>query len=78
MGGPGQVCTISPPRTGPCVSDAGGPVTYEGLLYGVDSYGNSDLCDGEKPDITTSVPFHIEWIRQKIERSGFRISESIK
>lgn len=69
-GGPGQVCTISPRGSGPCVNDSGGPVTFQGKLFGIDSYGNSDLCDGEKPDITTSVPFHFGWIRDKLQNKS--------
>lgn len=69
-GGVGQVCTISPAGSGPCVNDGGGPVTYNGFLYGIDSYGNSDLCDGAKPDITSSVPFHYDWIRRVIAENS--------
>lgn len=68
-GGPGQVCTISPRGSGPCVNDAGGPVTYQGKLFGIDSYGNSENCDGEKPDITSSVPFHYGWIMEAVQRN---------
>lgn len=58
----GEFCSISPRGSGPCNNDSGGPVVWEEKLYGIDSYGHSDKCDGEKPDVTTSVAFHFNWI----------------
>jgi len=65
-----EFCSISKKGSGPCHNDSGGPVTYQGRLYGIDSYGNSDYCDGEKPDITTSIPFHFNWIIEMINKNS--------
>ncbi|XP_043277367.1 chymotrypsin-1-like [Venturia canescens] len=57
-----QVCTFNPDvETGACHGDSGGPLTIDGILVGVTSWGFE--CASKKwPAVLTRVSEHVDWI----------------
>lgn len=74
---PQQMCTLSEDISnvvnGSCTGDAGGPLTYHGMLLGVLSHEGA--CVDGKPDIYTSVPNYLLWIMMNCDATFFEAYE---
>ncbi|KAL7052089.1 hypothetical protein ACKWTF_004761 [Chironomus riparius] len=46
-----------------CVSDNGSPFMVNDIVYGFQSYGQLEACDGNKPNLVQNVFLHIDWIK---------------
>lgn len=70
---PNQMCTFSEDIynvvNGSCTGDAGGPLTYNGMLLGVLSQVGA--CVDGKPDIFTTVPHYFLWIMMNCDATFF-------
>lgn len=50
---------------GACFGDSGGPLTCNGRLAGVVSWGSGDCTPGV-PNVYTRIHYHTGWIRQRL------------
>ncbi|XP_057320830.1 chymotrypsin-2-like isoform X1 [Microplitis mediator] len=60
----GNICTLTVPGQGACGGDSGGPLTDNGILIGIVSYGLP--CAIGFPDVYTRVFHYRDWINQTI------------
>lgn len=60
----GSVCTFTKQNEGLCMGDSGGPLTVEGQLLGIVSWGMP--CARGYPDVFTRVPVFEKWIKEKM------------
>lgn len=60
----GSVCTLTKQNEGLCMGDSGGPLTVEGQLLGIVSWGMP--CARGYPDVFTRVPVFEKWIKEKM------------
>lgn len=58
-----QLCAISMNGKGTCFGDSGGPVTYQGELVGIVSWGSLEGCATTWPDVSASVAYFHDWIQ---------------
>lgn len=58
----GTLCAFSREGEGPCNSDSGGPLTSNGQLIGIVSFGKP--CGRGVPDGYTRVSIFLKWIRE--------------
>ncbi|MGV9314133.1 S1 family serine peptidase [Streptomyces sp. NPDC003691] len=65
--GASHVCSYAGTRVGACQGDSGGPFVVGGVLVGVISWGIP--CAKGHPDVHTSVPAHLEFIKQAMTAS---------
>ncbi|KAK0087998.1 hypothetical protein PV325_008052 [Microctonus aethiopoides] len=61
----GHVCTLTVDGEGACHGDSGGPLTSDGLLIGLVSFGRP--CAKGYPDVYTRVSSYLEWIHTTIQ-----------
>ena len=45
--------------------DSGGPLNYNGMTYGITSFGASVGCEKGYPDAFTRVNYYLDWIETK-------------
>ncbi|KYQ49889.1 Trypsin-1 [Trachymyrmex zeteki] len=61
-----QICAIHPTaEKGACFGDSGGPLTVNGYLIGLVSFGY-DCASTEYPTVYTRIPSFIDWIYEHI------------
>ncbi|XP_053593019.1 chymotrypsin-1-like [Microplitis demolitor] len=60
----GNICTLTVRGQGACNGDSGGPLTANGTLVGIVSYGRP--CAKGFPDVYTRVFHYRDWINQTI------------
>ncbi|EDW14764.1 chymotrypsin-2 [Drosophila mojavensis] len=66
--GPGHICTLTDEGMGACHGDSGGPVAWDGVVYGVVNWGHP--CAIGYPDSYASTYYYRDWIaRTKVESS---------
>lgn len=55
----------------PCTGDSGDPLMLDTTLYGIVTYGLG--CGNPKmPSVYTNVWYHIEWIKETMEKNGIQ------
>ncbi|XP_070501553.1 brachyurin-like [Chironomus tepperi] len=62
----GRVCIKALSGTN-CVSDNGSPFMVNGIVYGFQSYGQLEACDGDHPNLVQDVFYHLSWIKENAE-----------
>lgn len=60
-----QICTFNRKEQGVCFGDSGGPISMNGKLYGVVSWGQP--CGRGYPDMYSSVLYYRDFIRKYIQ-----------
>ncbi|CAD6230942.1 GSCOCT00006889001.2-RA-CDS [Cotesia congregata] len=60
----GHICTLTTKGEGACHGDSGGPLTANGTLIGLVSFGRP--CAVGYPDVYTRVFFYRDWIKKAI------------
>lgn len=60
-----QICTFNKKGEGACHGDSGGPVTMDGKLYGVTSWGRP--CGQGYPDMYSSIVYYHDFIRKHVK-----------
>lgn len=60
-----QICTFNRQGEGVCFGDSGGPVTMDGKLYGVASWGKP--CGQGYPDMYSSIIYYHDFIRKHVK-----------
>jgi chymotrypsin len=58
-----NVCTSGYRNKGTCDGDSGGPLTLDGVLIGVTSFG-TDQCELCSPSVYTRVVDYLDWIAE--------------
>ncbi|XP_014216184.1 trypsin-1 [Copidosoma floridanum] len=68
--GEGQICAglYGVGRKDTCGGDSGGPLTIDGRVAGVVSYGAQDCGDPMLPGVYSEISFFFEWINEHVER----------
>lgn len=65
-----SLCAVSGFRgEGTCSGDSGGPLTYNGELVGVVSWGDGP-CSETRPDVFTRVFNYLDWIENIITQEN--------
>jgi secreted trypsin-like serine protease len=64
----GRVCIKALSGTN-CVSDNGSPFMVNDIIYGFQSYGQLEACDGTQPNLIQDVFYHSGWIRDNTDLS---------
>nr|P00771.2 RecName: Full=Brachyurin; AltName: Full=Collagenolytic protease [Leptuca pugilator]1AZZ_A Chain A, COLLAGENASE [Leptuca pugilator]1AZZ_B Chain B, COLLAGENASE [Leptuca pugilator] len=59
----GNICIDSTGGKGTCNGDSGGPLNYNGLTYGITSFGAAAGCEAGYPDAFTRVTYFLDWIQ---------------
>ncbi|KAH0561644.1 hypothetical protein KQX54_018353 [Cotesia glomerata] len=60
----GHICTLTVRGEGACNGDSGGPLTANGTLVGIVSFGSP--CAKGVPDVYTRVYHYLNWINQTL------------
>ncbi|WP_268776154.1 serine protease, partial [Staphylococcus haemolyticus] len=63
----GHICTLTKIGEGACHGDSGGPLTAEGQLIGLVSFGRP--CARGHPDVFTRVSFYVDWIHETVQKN---------
>ncbi|XP_014295151.2 chymotrypsin-1-like [Microplitis demolitor] len=63
---PCQICVFNGAGRGVCVGDSGGPLTYEGQVFGIASWVAP--CALGYPDVFTRVHYFVPWINDIMRR----------
>ncbi|KYN03322.1 PREDICTED: chymotrypsin-1-like [Cyphomyrmex costatus] len=64
-----QICANHPTiQKGSCAGDSGGPLTVNGELIGLVSFGVGICTNVKYPDIYTRVPSYIDWINDHMDK----------
>ncbi|XP_070502008.1 brachyurin-like [Chironomus tepperi] len=50
-----------------CVSDNGSPFIVNNVVFGIQSAGQLEACDGNQPNLIQDVSHHADWIRAQLE-----------
>jgi len=58
----GRVCIKALSGTN-CVSDNGSPFMVNDVVYGFQSFGQLEACDGNHPNLVQDVFHHLDWIK---------------
>ncbi|CRK95546.1 CLUMA_CG009011, isoform A [Clunio marinus] len=61
----GRVCIVKPFGKN-CVSDVGSPFFIDGVLYGLQSFGQNEACDEAYPNGIQEIRHHRDWILSNI------------
>jgi len=61
----GNICIDATGGKGTCNGDSGGPLNYNGVTYGITSFGSSAGCEKGYPDAFTRVYHFLDWIEEK-------------
>ncbi|CAG9801378.1 unnamed protein product [Chironomus riparius] len=62
----GRLCVKAISGTN-CVSDFGSPFIVNNVVFGIQSAGQSEACDGNQPNLIQDVFYHADWIQAQIE-----------
>lgn len=62
-----NVCAVGGTEVTACGGDSGGPLTLNGNLFGVVSWGIIPCGINGAPTVFVSVPHHIDWINANYE-----------
>lgn len=65
-GSEGRLCVKAISGTN-CVSDYGSPFVISNVVFGIQSAGQSEACDGDQPNLIQDIFFHAEWIQAQIQ-----------
>ncbi|XP_018311389.1 mite allergen Der p 3-like [Mycetomoellerius zeteki] len=64
-----QICANHPfVQKGACMGDSGGPLTINGLLVGLVSFGLERCTSSKYPAVFTRVSSYINWINEQMEK----------
>ncbi|XP_063991958.1 chymotrypsin-2-like [Diachasmimorpha longicaudata] len=64
----GHICTFTKVGEGACHGDSGGPLTSDGVLVGLVSFGYP--CARGFPDVFTRVWTFMDWVKENMETYG--------
>ncbi|XP_018394851.1 PREDICTED: trypsin-7-like [Cyphomyrmex costatus] len=64
-----HICANHPViQKGACAGDSGGPLTFNGLLIGLVSFGNEGCTSVKYPAVYTRVALFIDWINEHMDK----------